>query len=411
MHELRALVWYVEDWQRNVLVRQSALDSTALYSAKELPSENTGATAKAAEALMTWLGSKPSSRQLATSALCAALTDDLKLIILSRSKTFQDLDTIQQTDFASATSVTITESTAASLISFMADTLRRKAIDKAAGAERERIRRQRVDGKSCGHTGGSLNTGSDVALAVGQPITDAAKEWEGWGTALKPAAEFICVARKPLSEKNVAENVLKHGTGGLNIDACRIPGPKGSGVWGSSNKHCQAGRTLNQSPEGEEYRSQSHPAGRWPSNLIHDGSEEVVGLFPITTSGRGPIKRRASSKNWSGQWKGTESQEVYGDSGSAARFFYCAKPSRSERKRSKHPTMKPLALMRHLVRLVSRPGYIILDPFLGSGTTALACIEEGRRFIGLELDLQYCQDARKAIMDAGTRLRLEDKIK
>jgi site-specific DNA-methyltransferase (adenine-specific) len=148
-----------------------------------------------------------------------------------------------------------------------------KAIDKAAGTERQVVgkRTDRAAKPRRDIRGGNLVGGHKPAIDLSDitaPATEAAKDWEGWGTAVKPAVQDWWLLRKPLSEKNVAENVLKHGTGALNIDECRIPGLKGSGVWGSSNKHCQTGRTLNQSPEGEDYRSQPHPAGRWPANLI-----------------------------------------------------------------------------------------------------------------------------------------------
>lgn len=287
-----------------------------------------------------------------------------------------------------------------------------KAIDKTMGREREIIGTQRLSGNACVPTkqkGGTYGVGVGTAPAQNVPITvgasDEAKHWEGFGTALKPAHEPICVARKPLSEGTVAANVLKWGTGALDIDGCRVDGMQGSGVWGSSNENCQIGRIFNQSPDGEDYKSEPHPKGRWPANVIHDGSEEVTQLLP-QSDGSKLIQRRKGFRRFSGrEYNGgreyfTDAYESpgYSDNGSAARFFYCAKASRSERgEDNNHCTVKPIALMEYLIRLVSRPGYLILDPFIGSGTTGLACMNTGRRFIGIERESAYCDIARRRI--------------
>jgi hypothetical protein len=220
--------------------------------------------------------------------------------------------------------------------------------------------------------------------------TDAARQWEGWGTALKPAWEPIIVARKPLVG-TVSENVLKFGTGGLNIDGCRVGedtiktqgGDKFPGVYG----------TYATCPE-------SVHLGRWPANLIHDGSDEVVGLFPNTQPSKGVYVRKTGDRQFLGLMGDGSTNEPDGlcDSGSAARFFYCAKSSKSDRgEGNNHPTVKPLALMRYLCRLVTPPGGVILDPFMGSGSTGKAAEIEGFKFIGIELLKEYAEIAKRRI--------------
>ena len=243
-----------------------------------------------------------------------------------------------------------------------------KAIDKAAGAEREKIR-VKPRPETCGTMSGSSETRPwiEKSRQLGyhevdgnKPATEAAKQWQGWGTALKPALEPITVARKPFPG-TVAENVLQHGTGALNVDGCRV---------------------------GDE-------SGRFPANLIHDGSEEVVRLFPETTSGQLGPQHADNGKEAGrcGAYSGRQITTDYpGDSGSAARFFYCAKADPSERRNSKHPTIKPVALMRYLVRLVCPAGGVVLDPFAGSGTTIEAARLEHCRAIGIEREAEYCAD-------------------
>jgi hypothetical protein len=214
---------------------------------------------------------------------------------------------------------------------------------------------------------GRWNDGQeDGTFNITAPATAAAKEWAGWGTALKPALEPITVARKPIVG-TVANNVLTWGTGGVNVDGSRIP--------------CESGQ------------------GRFPANLIHDGSEEVVGLFPQTNSG-GFCGTTQQPTN--GQSKGKERQRTredrLPDSGSAARFFYCAKASKADRgDANHHPTVKPTDLMRYLCRLVTPPNGTILDPFMGSGSTGKAAIMEGFRFIGIEREAEYLEIARARI--------------
>lgn len=216
--------------------------------------------------------------------------------------------------------------------------------------------------------------------------------WQGWGTALKPAHEPICVARKPLIG-TVAENVREHGTGALNIDASRIATIEDrrrnatggeNGLAGSSTFKIRDRRAENQ-PE---------TTGRWPANLIHDGSENVMAWFPQTSSGKMKPTHTTADRSVFGQnaTGGYTTMETYGDSGSVARFFYCAKASKADRAGSKHPTVKPIALMRYLVRLVTPPNGIVLDPFAGSGTTLEAAVHEGFQVIGIEQSAEYVTD-------------------
>jgi site-specific DNA-methyltransferase (adenine-specific) len=219
------------------------------------------------------------------------------------------------------------------------------------------------------------------------PATPEAQQWQGWGTALKPAFEPIIVARKPLTG-TVAENVLQWGTGGINIDRCRVE-TSGSGGNGLGSHFDKLGNTT----PLLRHSDASPNIGRWPANFIHDGSEEVVGLFPETKSGKMKEGQIRTSKPLFGS-KTDHIAETYGDSGSAARFFYCAKASKSERgEGNTHPTVKPLALMKYLLTLGLPPGGTVLDPFCGSGTTALACKELGRNYICIEKELEYYQIA------------------
>ncbi len=235
------------------------------------------------------------------------------------------------------------------------------------------------------HGGGSAMNG-----AVGRPETPCAEAqaWEGWGTALKPANEPICLARKPLSEKTIAENVLKWGTGALNIDGCRVAaqGPDDYNHSGNDLEHMRRG--------AEDWRmpmQQTKPnaAGRWPANVVTDGSEEVVSVFPSSKSTQG--KPRGSAKPGDG-WGMTKTGAEYTDEGSAARFFYSAKASKHDRAGSSHPTVKPVSLMRYLCRLVTPPGGIVLDPFAGSGTTATAAFLEGFDCYLIEREEEYRAD-------------------
>jgi site-specific DNA-methyltransferase (adenine-specific) len=258
-----------------------------------------------------------------------------------------------------------------------------KAIDKAAGAERERYERAAFGGTFSDDNGTTYGT----ALS-NDPATEAAKQWQGWGTALKPSLEPITVARAPLSG-TVAANVLEHGTGALNVDGCRVPGV----LEGDPNrfKKTDGGEFVAKFDNAPVVRTQ----GRFPANLIHDGSDEVVGLFPETapSGDGGGLRMTALGRMNDDGWTPKETvMPGYGDTGSAARFFYCAKADAAERRNSKHPTIKPVALMRYLVRLVCPAGGVVLDPFAGSGTTIEAARLEHCRAIGIEREAEYCAD-------------------
>jgi len=201
-------------------------------------------------------------------------------------------------------------------------------------------------------------------VPITAPATDAARQWSGWGTALKPALEPITMARKPLAG-TVAENVLEHGTGALNIDGCRV-GDEVRVASFTSLAACH-GNALGAPGTAEARRgTQSEPkeyVGRWPANLIHDGSDEATA----------PL-------------------------GNAARFFYCAKASKDDRESdNNHPTVKPTTLMAYLCRLVTPPGGTVLDPFMGSGSTGKAATVNGFRFIGIERDPAYHKIAQARI--------------
>jgi len=209
--------------------------------------------------------------------------------------------------------------------------------------------------------------------------------WDGWGTALKPALEPITVARKPF-KGTVANNVLEHGTGAINIDGCRIEGVVPKTIQGQS---VRAGEVYG-ADQRDQRLFEPHAAGRWPANLIHDGSDEVTQLFPDTKSGNVKAYQRANRSGWAGPTPEQSTFEREGDSGSAARFFYTAKASKDDRdKGNTHPTVKPTDLMAYLCRLVTPPGGIVLDPFMGSGTTGKAALSEGFSFIGIERDPDY----------------------
>lgn len=275
-----------------------------------------------------------------------------------------------------------------------------KAIDKAAGAEREVI----------GNTGRNPNrmlkfkeqdgckrspTNEDITA----PATDAARQWEGWGTALKPAHEPICVARKPLVG-TVAANVLAHGTGALNIDACRVAADGNDDGVSRARKTGSADTVGNFGFHREGAAAHSAPgaAGRWPANLIHDGSEEVVALLPVAKGQQGATAARQQGAIYGAVSAGTAGIQPRDDTGSAARFFYCAKASRADRgAENSHPTVKPTDLMVYLVRLVTPPGGLVLDPFTGSGSTGKACMREGFRFVGCELSPEYAAIAQARI--------------
>ena len=265
-----------------------------------------------------------------------------------------------------------------------------EAIDKAAGAERPREKaQQRINPSNAISKSGFGKDGWSPQTKDAQ--TDAAKQWDGWGTALKPAWEPIILARKPLGG-TVAANVLEHGVGGLNVDGCRV------GTDGGTTRG-----------DGEGYKGTSFDCGnfgvvdlkkgRWPANVIHDGSEEAVELFPQTAPGKSGGKAGWQKGGYVGGKYEPIARTGYDDhGGSAARFFYCAKTSKKDRgEDNDHPTVKPTDLMRYLCRLVTPPGGVVLDPFMGSGSTGKAAIQEGFRFIGIDAEEHYCDIARKRL--------------
>jgi len=281
---------------------------------------------------------------------------------------------------------------------------------------------------------------------------DFCKQWGtqatrtyGIGTALKPAVEPITVARKPLSEKSVAENVLKWGTGGINIDECRVEvdmAQEGSNAKRMDKTYRGTSAIWNNADAPTTFDGYSK--GRFPANLIHDGSDEVVSLFPNSQGGYFPQKRGSSAFFGLGD---AENRSKFagkmGDSGSASRFFYCAKASKSERNmgceeleekdggcfdgnndmnnnrkiganpsqkvqpsKNNHPTVKPIALMEYLIKLVTPPKGIVLDPFLGSGTTAVAAKQLGFNYIGIEKEPEYIKIAEARIKAVPASLNL-----
>jgi site-specific DNA-methyltransferase (adenine-specific) len=271
-----------------------------------------------------------------------------------------------------------------------------KAIDKAAGAEREVLGHKDV-GPDIRGDNYKRDSGERMIAAITAPTSAEAKQWQGWGTALKPSWEPICLARKPLIG-TVATNVLDHGTGAINIDGCRIAVKDADYAKNCSGDRGHADNRKRDLDFAMGCGS-ANSAGRWPANLCHDGSDEVVAGFPETgassTYVRGTDDRNVTQVV---PKKAGDVHLGYGDPGSAARFFYCAKTSKSERgEGNDHPTVKPQALMRWLCRLVTPPGGLVLDPFLGSGSTGLAALAEGFRFVGIELNPEYVAIAERRL--------------
>jgi DNA modification methylase len=306
-----------------------------------------------------------------------------------------------------------------------------KAIDKAAGEIRPRV---------AGGQGGAnaiLGARKCGEAISGEAISGEAQQWAGWGTALKPALEPITMARKPLTG-TVAANVLEWGTGAINVDGCRVEGAIGPTYQTGGNGKVGSGGVYEGGYRGKWSSADPHPesvrhhaSGRWPANLIHDGSDEVVGMFPQTTSG--DLNKVNGKRKMEFGMGAREGIGHKGDTGSAARFFYCAKASKADRdegcegleerkvrrygeqaqgpspqqtprtsvnQRNHHPTVKPTDLMRYLCRLVTPPGGTVLDPFTGSGSTGKAAILEGFRFIGIEREAEYVEIAKARIQAA-----------
>jgi len=538
---------------------------TAQCNVKEWLNENTEVSLKVDEALKTLRGNKKYSNEEITNVLCAELTDILKLTILNQSNTFQNLDTKSQMDCLSAINVIITVYTAENLISNTVDILKSKAVDKLQGNEREVVgKTQSVQFQEKGYEYKGDKKGNGFAnekyWGFGNDVTKGTSEWEGWGTALKPALEPITVARKPI-EGTVANNCLKWGTGGINIDGSRVEfvSDEDKSESTGKNKHAEYKNSVVRNSANNGIYSPDlrepdnyNPQGRFPANFIHDGSDEVVSLFPNTKSGNGVKKKASGRADGIFNINKIDGEYLQGDSGSASRFFYCAKSPKSQRytyltcncetvklsswvkqdqnqqemtettspevdtsevnmetdydsnttssgkkqmdqfqkdtlsttltgissttisqtsksllqqntsestlgansegmnggshaesvensnqsiqttgtsqeragrsmgvavpatlaesyktsvcvdcgskiRSESHPTQKPIALMEYLVKLVSREGSTVLDPFMGSGSTGIACKKLGREFIGIELEPDYLEIAKARI--------------
>ena len=254
-----------------------------------------------------------------------------------------------------------------------------------------------------------------IMWIYGSGFPKSHNQGNGLGTALKPACEPIILARKPLSEGTVAANVLKWGTGAINIDGCRVECEPITTGQGTSDRIYGGGKGL-RPPEMETQVFNSHPNGRWPANVIHDGSDEVTAGFPETgVSSGGNGDDYSPGKNIYNEFAPTRRANAggLGDSGSAARFFYTSKADSDDRLGSRHPTVKPLDLIQYLVRLVTPHGGLVLDCFAGSGTTGEAAFREGTRAVLIEREDSYCADIRRrmALVLAGPDERAREAIK
>lgn len=276
----------------------------------------------------------------------------------------------------------------------------------------------------CENSGGNWRYRDDgVVMARRPPFrSPEASEWYGWGTALKPAIEPIVLARKPV-EGTVAENVAKYGTGAININACLIETDEdlAGGAYAESGNR-QISPSL--SPTGMNVPGKVapggyvQPSGRWPANVLHDGSEEVVASFPEST-GSGPERtlQRSGGLREDGWGMNAEAADEAAlrdaGTGSAARFFYSAKADADDRLGSKHPTVKPVDLMRYLCRLITPPGGTILDPFAGTGTTGEAAFYEGFNALLIERQPEYIVDIerRMKLIMSGPDERRRESIK
>ena len=308
-----------------------------------------------------------------------------------------------------------------------------KAIDKQAGVERE------VVGYTDPHDprtvmarsiyGGDIQQGAGIGNPIIAPATAEAQAWDGWGTALKPAHEPIVMARKPL-DGTVANNVLTYGVGGINIDGCRVGRADGDDSSAGNRTATFGTQEVLSGGDGSGGWSQNEE-GRFPANFIHDGSDEVLELFPDTKGGTWNTTKGARHFNNDGEPTGYATSKQDSSTGSAARFFYCAKANKKDRnegldefplvkgglmsggeetrpdrptnhpiRANHHPTVKPTDLMRYLCRLVTPPNGTILDPFTGSGSTGKAAVLEGFNFIGVEQSAEYVEIAKARIQNA-----------
>jgi site-specific DNA-methyltransferase (adenine-specific) len=307
-----------------------------------------------------------------------------------------------------------------------------KAIDKKLGNEREVVGIKNRPAISTNNSNDGWKRPSHynedgthkTTMNITVPATEEAKKWDGWGTALKPAHEPIVLARKPF-RGDVASNVLEHGTGAINIDGCRV-----------GNDEITVNKLEEWTGFGQlknpDYTSEKH-TGRWPANFIHDGSEEVIDNFPNTGSSTPSEKNKNGGEFPEDNTIKLGLKEIqrtgFQDSGSAARYFYCAKANKKDRnegceeleekpssnfgsiqeysnnpiKHNHHPTVKPTELMRYLCRLITPKNGTVLDPFMGSGSTGKAAMLEGMSFIGIELSEEYLVIARNRIKHAITK--------
>ena len=296
-----------------------------------------------------------------------------------------------------------------------------KAIDKAAGAVRETKTVRSAASAYSANVGNYrpwMDNDGTVTVAGDTPATDAARQWEGWGTALKPAFEPVTLARKPLTG-TVAANVQEHGTGALNIDACRIYATDDDRALMEARSHpngtkagSNGGGIAMQFDKPRGFKS--HPSGRWPANVVLDesqaaeldrqsGTRKSSGVY----DGDGSRNEGHRSTSFAG---GHRPNAMYADTGGASRFMYVAKAPKSERPvvdGTAHPTVKPLALMRWLVRMVTPPGGTVLDPFAGSGTTLEAAMLEGFNVTGIEREADYLPLIHARIERATTTLAVQ----
>lgn len=276
------------------------------------------------------------------------------------------------------------------------------AIDKSKGAVKARSKAFNYKGR--GERAEEFDGNGREHLPEYKPVTDEAKQWDQWGTALKPGVEPILLARKPMSEKTIAANVLKWGTGALNIGGCRAPT---NDAWSPSSR--SASDSIGTFKTGVSTTRQ-HEQGRWPANVITDGSGEVLAMFPENGPTKARVGKRTGRTQKNGWAMGEQAAVTLGrddEGGSAGRFFaacndegiqrfyWSAKAHKNERDGTDHPTVKPIRLMWWLARLVTPPGGLVCDPFAGTGTTGEACAYEGLQCVLIEMSPDYAKDIEK----------------
>ena len=289
-----------------------------------------------------------------------------------------------------------------------------KAIDQYLNADPV-VTGYRDTGIGNGGTGNNFLTEASRQrlVPVTAPATDAAKQYQGWGSGLAPSHETWWLCRKPLSEPTLAQNVLKWGVGGLNIDECRISSTGESrsreGESSAEQRYTTNGSTNFAAKPGSRG---GDPQGRWPKNTILDGSDTVAAQFPQAlgqqgaVTGNEPTGTGFSGKVYNGGMNGTRpiSQPRSETETSAARFYYAAKASKADRGAyNTHPTCKNTALMQYLIRLITPAGGTILDPFAGSGSTGKAALLEGKKFLGIEREPEYYAIMKRRLQEAAAQ--------